>query len=186
MVAWPSRWEALSNPFSCFLPRRHQNVAELTKSLLGFSFSVTSFYKTQLAILFTIHQYTSCNALLQSYCLHCHPVFCYAAVNESICAISTGAVKCLITGKTGACELRKLDAQRSWVVSWCIFFMNKSRIYSLHPQGIWRYYNSNSLSLRFCKKLGRTTDSKFNSDFSGCAFWLQCNMLENQQNWCLK
>lgn len=33
------------------------------------------------------------------------------AVNESICAISTGAVKCLIAGKTGACVLRKLDAQ---------------------------------------------------------------------------
>lgn len=33
------------------------------------------------------------------------------AVNESICAISPGAVKCLITGKTGACVLRKLDAQ---------------------------------------------------------------------------
>jgi len=33
------------------------------------------------------------------------------AVNESICAISTGAVKCLITGKTEACALRKLDSQ---------------------------------------------------------------------------
>lgn len=38
-------------------------------------------------------------------------VFCCAAVNESIFAISTGAVKYLITGKTGAYELRKLDTQ---------------------------------------------------------------------------
>lgn len=33
------------------------------------------------------------------------------AVNESICAISTEAVKCLITGKTGACALWQPDAQ---------------------------------------------------------------------------
>lgn len=35
----------------------------------------------------------------------------FSIVNESIHAISSGAVKYLITGQRGACSLRKLDAQ---------------------------------------------------------------------------
>lgn len=185
-MAWPSRWEAPSNPFSCFLPRRHQNVAELTNSLLGFSFSVASFYKTQLALLFSIHQYTSCTALLQSFCLHCRPVFCCAAVNESICAISTGAVKSPITGKTGAYELRKLDAQQA---GWChVAFSSWTKAeYALCSFKVFGSIVTVKVSARcLCKQLRGTTDSKFNTDFSGCALLLQCDVLENQQKWCLK
>lgn len=71
------------------------------------------------------------------------------AVNESICAISTGAVKCL-TGKTGVCALGKVDAQNDATrfgegVS-CHAAPDTFSLTEAEFQGGWRYHSSKAHS----------------------------------------